>query len=511
VTKNQRFDDGLRPLVSDARGVMQPLILIAEDDAQQRRHLSLMLRASGHRVSEAAGGQATLDGLLGGGEAPSLLLLDLNMPDLDGISVLRRLRGAGLGLPVIVLTSDGSVSRAVEAMQAGATDFLVKPVGPERLEVSIRNALAMSALGAEVRRLSRSEENRLSFDELIAQAPATREAIALARRAARSDIPVLILGESGTGKEVFARAIHGSSEREGRPFVAVNCGALPANLVESILFGHEKGAFTGATGRRPGKFQEASGGTLFLDEVGELPPDAQVKLLRALQTGEVDPVGASEPVRVDIRLISATNRDLARMISEERFREDLFYRIGVFPLTLPPLRDRREDLPALARMFLSRFAAAEEIPLEGFTAAAMEAICSAPWPGNVRQLENTIHRAVVLSDGPRIRPEDLRGVAGPSAAPPPGEGSPHTAAGPAPEPSPAQPAPEHGRAASGFFAEDGHVRPLAELEAEAIALAVRRYRGRMSETARRLGIGRSTLYRKIDELGISTDPEDGAA
>ncbi len=366
---------------------MTPTVLIVDDDTAQRRYLTAMLKASGYRVAEAEGGRAALDALLGrpAGEV-ALVLLDLYMPDLDGLSVLKRLRGAGHALPIIVLTSDGSVSSAVDAMRAGATDFLVKPVGPERLAVSIRNALAITALGAEVRRLSRQSENRLSFDELIAQAPATREAIAFARRAARSDIPVLILGESGTGKEVFARAIHGSSERAGQAFVAVNCGALPAQLVESILFGHEKGAFTGATGRRPGKFQEADGGTLFLDEVGELPPEAQVKLLRALQTGEIDPVGASAPVKVDFRLISATNRDLAQMIEDGSFREDLYYRLGVFPLTLPPLRERREDLPALARMFLSRFAASEEIPVDGFSQAALDAILAAPLPGIGRQL-----------------------------------------------------------------------------------------------------------------------------
>ncbi|GMG83753.1 sigma-54 dependent transcriptional regulator [Paralimibaculum aggregatum] len=484
---------------------MKPAILVADDDATQRRFVTASLTASGHAVIEAPGGQAALDRLLApGGPVPDLLLLDLNMPDLDGITVLRRLRAAGHGLPVLVLTSDGSVNRAVAAMQAGATDFLVKPIGPERLSVSIRNALALSTLSTEVRRLARSETNELSFDELIAQAPATRSAIALARRAARSDIPVLILGESGTGKEVFARAIHGSSERSGGPFVAVNCGALPAQLVESILFGHEKGAFTGAVTRRPGKFQEASGGTLFLDEVGELPAEAQVKLLRAIQTGEVDPVGASEAVRVDIRLVSATNRDLSAMIGEGAFREDLFYRIGVFPLTLPPLRERREDLTALARMFLARFAAAEEIPLEGFSQAAIEAIRDAPWPGNVRQLENIVHRAVVLTEGPRIQPEDLRGIAA---------GAPTArAAAPAPEPRPdappaATPAPEPATAdpAAAFFGPDGHVRRLHEIESEAIRRALSRYRGRMSETARRLGIGRSTLYRKIDEMGLAAE------
>jgi len=318
---------------------------------------------------------------------------------------------------------------------------------------------------------------------------------------ARSDIPVLIQGESGTGKEVFARAIHGSSERAGAAFVAVNCGALPAALVESILFGHEKGAFTGATERRRGKFQEASGGTLFLDEIGELPLDAQVKLLRAIQTGEVDPVGGSGPVKVDIRLISATNRDLQAMISEGRFREDLYYRVGVFPLTLPPLRERREDLPSLARMFLARSAAAEGMAIDDFSTAAMEAISRGSWPGNVRQLQNVIQRAVILADGPAIRPQDLHGLGAAAASGPTAwvdgavNGIANGAAGTRPEPATEL-------APNPFLNGDGHIRRLLDIEAEAIAQALALYRGRMAETARRLGIGRSTLYRKIDDLQL---------
>jgi DNA-binding NtrC family response regulator len=479
---------------------MDKNILIVDDDAAQRRYLAALLTASGYRVEQAAGGVAALDLLLGpqGQGAVAALLLDLNMPDLDGLSVLRKLRAAGVALPVLVLTSDGSVARAVDAMRAGATDFLVKPVGPERLTVSIRNALSLASLSSEVRRLSRRQDNRLSFDELIANARATRAAIAMARRAARSDIPVLISGESGTGKEVFARAIHGSSERAGAPFVAVNCGALPAMLIESILFGHEKGAFTGATTRRAGKFQEASGGTLFLDEIGELPPEAQVKLLRAIQTGEVDPVGGAEPARVDIRLISATNRDLDRMIADGTFREDLYYRIGVFPLPLPPLRNRREDLPGLAQMFLNRFVAVEQTPIEGFSPAAIEVILSARWPGNVRQLENTIHRAVVLSDGPLIQPTDLRGLSEVVAtSPPPAQSA---------DPVDAAARPRDPQAVTPdlFLTPEGEIRRLIDIEAAVISAAIRLYRGRMSETARRLGIGRSTLYRKIEELRIDT-------
>ena len=476
-------------------------ILVAEDDPHQRRHLAALLRGLGYQATLAEGGQAALDALGGARHAGiALALIDLHMPDLDGLEVVRQLRAAEVRLPVVVLTSDGSVSSAVDAMRAGASDFVVKPVTPERLDVSIRNALAMTSLSREVERLTRQTENRLDFEDLVAVSPSIRQVIALARRAARADVPVLIEGESGTGKEVFARAIHGQSERAGGPFVAVNCGALPEALVESILFGHEKGAFTGAVERRRGRFQEASGGTLFLDEVGELPLEAQVKLLRAIQTGEVDPVGGSGPVKVDIRLISATNRDLAAMVAEGAFREDLFYRIGVFPLTLPPLRERREDIPGLARMILTKCAASEGLQIEGFSTAAMEAITRAPWPGNVRQLQNTIMRAVILADGPVIRPQDLHGLE--SGAPGAGPRQPGAAARPGDGPPEAV-----NGAASPLLTPEGHVRRLREIEADAIAAALRIYRGRMAEAARRLGIGRSTLYRKIDELQLDTGGE----
>ncbi|HUS54158.1 MAG TPA: sigma-54 dependent transcriptional regulator [Thermohalobaculum sp.] len=474
---------------------MNHKILIADDDPQQRRYLSAVLSSLGYGVITADGGIAAIERLESSREdGISLALLDLHMPDLDGINVLERARENGASLPILVLTSDGSVTRAVDAMRAGANDFIVKPVSPERLDVSIRNALSISSLSREVQRLSRQADNRLSFEDLVAVSPATRDAIALARRVARSDIPVLIQGESGTGKEVFASAIHGSGERAGGPFVAVNCGALPAALVESILFGHEKGAFTGATERRRGKFQEASGGTLFLDEIGELPLDAQVKLLRSIQTGEVDPVGGAGPVKVDIRLISATNRDLQAMIAEGRFREDLYYRVGVFPLTLPPLRERRDDLPGLARMFLARSAASEGMAIDTFSTAAMEAISRASFPGNVRQLQNIIQRAVILADGPVIRPQDLHGLESAEGTRPTGAPAVVNRAGV--DDADTEPS------TNSFLNGDGHIRRLLDIEGEAIARALTLYRGRMTETARRLGIGRSTLYRKIDELQL---------
>src|SRR6202043_3108994 len=283
---------------------------------------------------------------------------------------LARLRQASINVPVIVQTAHGGIDKAGSAMRAGAIDFVVKPVGVERLLVSLRNALNTSALEGELNRIKHSRSGTLGFNDIITKSPAMQAGLRMAEKAAASSIPVLIAGESGVGKELIARAIHGSGERRAKPFVAVNCGAMPENLVESILFGHEKGSFTGATERHVGKFVEASGGTLFLDEVGELPAAAQVKLLRAIQEGEVEPVGARKLVKVDVRIVSATNRDLIADVKAGRFREDLFYRLHVFPITVPALVERPEDIPELVRHFLARFAAEEGKRIRAISAQA---------------------------------------------------------------------------------------------------------------------------------------------
>lgn len=461
------------------------MILLIDHDEGARRLTAGLLTPFGQEVSHASDwseGLATLDQ---SAEHISLVILDLVLPDVTGVEVVRTIRRSYSALPVLVLTANGSVSAAVGAMQAGADDFLVKPVAPARLTMAIRKALSRNAspIVKVVEPAPPTDASpddgraryHTAFKDLIAAAPATRRAISIAQQGAASSIPVLIEGESGVGKEVFARAIHAASGRAGGPFVPVNCGAIPENLVESILFGHEKGAFTGAVAKRIGKFEEAQGGVLFLDEIGELPLDAQVKLLRAIQEKEVDPVGGTGARKVDIRLISATNRTLGDEAAAGRFREDLYYRISVYPLNLPPLRERREDIAPLAEQLATKIAAAEGRRFAGFTPAAETLLTNARWPGNVRQMENMIHRALVLAvneildvvDFPHLTGAAFRDVS-------------------------------VGARSSAFLDEDGHIRPLAEIEADVLAAAMERYEGRLSEVARRLKIGRSTLYRRLN-------------
>jgi DNA-binding NtrC family response regulator len=450
--------------------------------------------------------------MLTGTDAPAIdaVVLDLVMPGLDGMGVLAKIRDAGLNIPVIVQTAHGGIDNVVSAMRAGAQDFVVKPVGLERLQVSLRNALNTSALKGELLRIRHSREGRLTFSDIITRSEAMAGVMRTAQKAASSSIPVLIEGESGVGKELFARAIHGSGERKSKPFVAVNCGAIPDNLVESILFGHEKGAFTGATERHTGKFVEAHGGTLFLDEVSELPLAAQVKLLRALQEGAVEAVGGKKPVKVDVRIISATNRKLLDRVKGGHFREDLFYRLHVLPLTIPPLRTRREDIPHLLRHFLARFGAEEN------RGEAMAHLAQLDWPGNIRQLENAIYRAVVMSDSDQLGIADFPFAQ--AHAPVAGEmHSEPLIVSPAIQPSaasmvsgneiPISPLPANGSLS--MLTASGEVRPLEEMENEIIRFAISHYRGQMSEVARRLKIGRSTLYRKLDEASADDQAAGG--
>jgi DNA-binding NtrC family response regulator len=494
---------------------MTSRVLIVEDDPAQRRILEELVKRSGFEALAVDGAQRGLDMLKGqSGAGIELIILDLNMPGMDGLEFLERLQGVRGDLPVIVQTAQGSIETVIKAMRAGADDFVVKPVSPERLKVSMQTLLKVNALTEEVKRLNKKVGGALTFDDLIASSPAMANVLRLGRRGAQSNIPILIEGQSGVGKEMIARAIQGESDRVGRPFVAVNCGAIPENLVESTLFGHEKGSFTGATAKHLGKFQEADGGTLFLDEVAELPLDMQVKLLRAIQEGEIDPVGSRKPVKVNIRLISATNRNMIEMVKAGQFREDLYYRLNVFPIMVPPLHDRKDDIPALVDHFITRFAAEEGRKVRAIDPQALHMLQAYAWPGNVRQLENTVFRAIVLCEGDTLLIQDFPQIA--SLV----EG--YEVQIPAAPVAPAKPQLPQGAAAiaggivksSGGAVSDGmalgipvvtdggHVRRLEDVEADMIRLALHRYRGQMSEVARKLGIGRSTLYRKMKDLGL---------
>jgi DNA-binding NtrC family response regulator len=333
----------------------------------------------------------------------------------------------------------------------------------------------------------------------------------MGERAAKSSIPILITGESGVGKELIARAVHGSSDRAGKPFVAVNCGAIPENLVESILFGHEKGSFTGASDKHLGKFKEADGGTLFLDEVGELPLDIQVKLLRVLQEGEVDAIGSKRAIKVDVRILSATNRDLSVAVAEGRFREDLFYRLNVFPIEAPSLRERREDIPALTEAFIRRFNIEEGKRVVGASAETMAFLAAFDWPGNVRQLENAVYRAIVLSDAPYLQPHDFPAISGVKAPPPEDLVQSVSSQMPTQLPTAQQLIAERPADSPVAILDGrGHLRKLEDIERDLIALAIEIYAGHMSEVARRLGIGRSTLYRKVRENGLEDVLKDAS-
>ena len=467
------------------------LLMLVDDEPAQRRLVAAIAARAGWRTIFASDADSAIAALTTqDGTLLDAVLLDHWGPDSESTALIQKLRERRPHLPILVLTSVGSVSLAVEAMRAGAADFLVKPVAPDRLLAALDAAVETGANRGELRPMVEKISAPLGFDEIVGSAPEFRAALAIAAKAARARVPVLIEGESGVGKEVVAEAIHAASPRARKPMITVNCGAIPSNLVESELFGHEKGAFTGAFDRKIGKFQDADGGTIFLDEVGELPLEAQVKLLRVLQSGEVQPIGARHPREVDVRVIAATNKTLIDEVAAGRFREDLYYRLNVVQVTIPPLRERKNDIPALTRHLLARIGSQPGLHSLGITDEALALLLSYGWPGNVRQLHNALFRAAVLCEENALTPADFPQISQLSAAP-------------APQPSDGQPPPHVPGAGIMLFEVDGHVRPLDQIEADVIRLAIGHYRGRMTEVARRLGIGRSTLYRKLSELGIS--------
>lgn len=513
---------------NELKGAAQ--ILVVEDDPVQRRLLKNAIERHGHVVHQAENGRIGLEMVKRASGLYNVIVLDLMMPEMTGLEFLEAVHEFGTQIPVIVQTGQGGIETVVQAMRAGAFDFVVKPVSPERIANSISNALKLDQREIKARTGRRSRSGAVGFDDIVSASPAMLRVIDLAQRGAQSNIPVVLEGESGVGKELVARAIQSGSDRSGKPFVTVNCGAIPHNLVESILFGHEKGAFTGATERHVGKFMEADGGTIFLDEIGDLPLDVQVKLLRAVQQGEIETVGARTAHKVNVRLISATNKDLIEEVKNGHFREDLYYRLNVFPITIPALRKRKEDIPHLVRVFTERFSTEQKNGHRMTVSSGALALLTAyDWPGNIRQLENAIFRAVVLADGPELTEADfpqiaaqlpeydvvdhLALVADNSSSARLGElveveySAAHSAGDPA-----LSRITEASDNAIASTNPAGEVRKLADVEEELIRFALKFYRGQMSQVARKLGIGRSTLYRKLKDYGIDPDnPQKDAA
>jgi two-component system response regulator AtoC len=457
-------------------------VLVADDDRTIRRNLILLLRSEGYQALEAADGDEALARIAA--DAPDAVLLDLKMPGRDGLDVLKELGPALADLPVIVITALGGSTAAIEAMRRGAYDYLTKPFDLDEVLLTLKRALRQRALAFEVKALRARADDEASDPsdpqadaepDLVGQSAAMREVFKAIGRAAATDAAVLIVGESGTGKELVAAALHRHSDRAAGPFVRVNCGALPEGLIESELFGHERGAFTGADRQKPGRFERAAGGTIFLDEVGELPQPAQAKILRVLQQREFERVGGTEILHTDARVISATHRDLAREVAAGRFREDLYYRLNVARIVIPPLRDRPEDIPPLADHILRRVERRHGWGALSLSPEALLAIQERPWPGNVRQLENTLARAVLVARGRTILPEHLDVDESIDPAFP--------AAGDAAGPIPLR-------------------ALLAEVERRAIHRALLACGGNRTKTAERLGISRRQLFDKIREYDL---------
>ncbi len=440
-------------------------ILVVDDEAIVRESLGDWLRDAGYHVLTAEDGAAALEVVER--EKPGIMIADLVMPGMDGIELMKRAKALLPGIEVIIITAYASIPTAIAAMKEGAYDYIEKPFCPERTELLVEKLSQYRALVEENVSLRQKLEGQYRFENIIAKSSKMQRLIELIKVVGKSNATVLITGESGTGKELVARAIHSQSHRHSKPFIAVSCAALPESLLESELFGHEKGSFTGAYTQKKGKFEFANGGTLFLDEIGEMSANTQVHLLRVLEEKEFARVGGNEPIKADVRVISATNKDLRKAIEDGEFREDLYYRLNVVNIELPPLRERKEDIPLLAEHFLDTFALENGKEIKGFTSDALQFLLDHDWPGNVRELENAVERAVILAGDNLITVADMpqRGVVPASA----------TTTG----------------------------KCLKEVEKEHILAVLRRTSENYSETARILGITRMTLYRKAKEYGLT--------
>ena len=464
---------------------MKSRILVIDDEAEIRRSVRMILEYEGYDVIEASSGPEGVT--LAEREAPDLVFLDIKMPGMDGLDALQRIKAASETLPVVIISGHGTVSTAVEATKLGAFDFIEKPLASERVLVTIRNALDQTRLRDENTSLKRAVEVR---HQMVGESPALRQVWDAIKRAAPTNATVLLLGESGSGKELVARSIHRNSLRSRDRFVQVNCAAIPEELIESELFGHEKGSFTGATEKQIGKFEQADRGTIFLDEVGDMSAKTQAKVLRVLQEGEVERLGSAKTIKVDVRVIAATNKDLEAEIEKGNFREDLYFRLAVIPIYVPPLRERPEDIPLLIRHYMDYFSCENNVRPKRITQSALEALQRHRWKGNIRELRNTVERMIIMTGGDTIDLPDLpESVRSPST----------TSSGAAVVAS---------KAASASPVEAGTLREFKENAERAFLVGKLRENGwNISKTAEVIGTPRSNLYKKLEQYQINQDTD----
>ncbi len=465
-------------------------LMLVDDEPAQCRLVSAIAGRAGWRTIVARDAETAI-AMLGTQDGMMLdaILIDQWVPGTDSAVLIAELKSRRPALPVLLLTAVGSNDSAIEAMRAGASDYIIKPVAAERLIAALSIAADHAKDFGELQPLTEKIAHPLGFEEIIGSAPAFRSALAIAAKAARSRAPVLIEGEGGVGKEVVADAIHAASPRARQPYLKINCGAISPNLLDSVLFGHEKDAFAGAFDRRVGIIQQAENGTVFLDEIDQLPTETQIRLVRLLTENEIQPLGSPHSYRIDVRVLSASNSDLTAKLESGVFREDLYYRMNVVQLRIPPLRERTSDIPALARHFLGRMATQPGLRSLGITDEALSLLKAYNWPGNVRQLQSALFRAAVLCDRDALTPDEFKQIA--------------TAVGV--RTADTSTSNDGNGIGIDLYETDGNLRPLEEIEADVIRLAIGHYRGRMTEVARRLGIGRSTLYRKLADLGIESN------
>ena len=465
-------------------------LMLVDDEPAQCRLVSAIAGRAGWRTIVARDAETAI-AMLGTQDGMMLdaILIDQWVPGADSAVLIAELKSRRPALPVLLLTAVGSNDSAIEAMRAGASDYIIKPVAAERLIAALSIAADHAKDFGELQPLTEKIAHPLGFEEIIGSAPAFRSALAIAAKAARSRAPVLIEGEGGVGKEVVADAIHAASPRARQPYLKINCGAISPNLLDSVLFGHEKDAFAGAFDRRVGIIQQAENGTVFLDEIDQLPTETQIRLVRLLTENEIQPLGSPHSYRIDVRILSASNSDLVAKLESGVFREDLYYRMNVVQLRIPPLRERTSDIPALARHFLGRMATQPGLRSLGITDEALSLLKAYNWPGNVRQLQSALFRAAVLCDRDALTPDEFKQIA--------------TVVGV--RTADISTSNDGNGIGIDLYETDGNLRPLEEIEADVIRLAIGHYRGRMTEVARRLGIGRSTLYRKRADLGIESN------